>query len=143
MTNSETGIDLIPEVIRKIAEVYKWKGSESFSHHLIPSLHPEVVEANQTNKKIDLEKWKKHKGIYSNDNNSENKVKIEEVNGKFFFKTPGPTFDVKPISKNIGIFQKQDGRWFPLEFKNNILTVHGRTHTKLDGETDFKANSML
>ena len=98
-----------------------------------------VVEANRTNEKIDTEKWKEHKGIYASDSNSENRVVIEEVNGKFRFKTPGPT-DVKPVTKNIGIFQEQDGRWFPLEFKNNVLTIHGRTHTKLD-ETTGKTGS--
>jgi hypothetical protein len=146
MTNSEFGDELIPEIVRRIAEVYDWKGRDSFSPHLFPPLHPEVVETSRKDLETDfVKKWlNDHRGYYENDKRPGKVVEVNEKDGKIFFKPPdppdppggkAPSIELTPVSEHVGII-KENGRWVPIEFSNNevkksILTIHGMTHTKM------------
>jgi CubicO group peptidase (beta-lactamase class C family) len=137
MTNSEFGDDLIPEVIRKIAEVYDWKGKDSLNLQF-PPLHPEVVETSQKRFSVEEgEQWaSNYKGQYIS---TRGKVVNVEVNkkGEILFRPPNHPTGIKitPVAKHVGIF-KENGRWFPIEFTQNkdeplVLNIHNIKHTKL------------
>lgn len=139
MTNSEFGDELIPEVIRKVADTYNWKGKDSLN--MIPPLHPEVVETSQNDLPIDAKEWaKNYQGKYENDRHKGAIVSVElsEKDGKIYFRTPNPKqnpIEVIPISKHVGIV-KEKGRWFPIEFDRNedlalVLNIHGMKHTRM------------
>lgn len=139
MTNSELGDALIPEVIRKIADIYKWEGGESL--HQFPSLHPEVISTSQVNEPIDKKNWVKNlQGSYANNDRPHLivSVRFSEEENKIYFRTPNPNMaplEIIPLSEHVGKI-KEDGRWFPIEFSRKednsmVLTFHNRDHTIL------------
>lgn len=138
MTNSEFGDEIIPEIIRKVADTYNWKGTGYLS--MLPPLHPEVVETSQNSLPVDIKKWaKNYQGKYENDRRKGAIVSVElnEELGKIYFRTPNPNqapIEIIPISEHVGII-KENGRWFPIEFAKSadqlvILNIHGMNHTK-------------
>lgn len=139
MTNSELGDTLIPEVIRKIADIYKWKGRESL--HQFPPLHSEVISASQVSESINKKNWVENlQGSYANNNRPHLivSVRFSEEENKIYFRTPNPNMaplEIIPLSERIGKI-KEDGRWFPIEFSRKeddsmVLTFHYRDHTIL------------
>lgn len=140
MTNSEFGKELYPEIIRKIADTYNWKGKNSLN--MLPPLHPEVVEASQMGLIIDSKEWaKNYQGKYENDrgNGAIVSVEVSEKDEKIYFRTPNPQqapIEIIPVSEHVGIV-KEDGRWFPIEFTKSedqeflALNIHGMNHIRL------------
>lgn len=140
MTNAELGDELIPEIVRKVADVYDWKGKNTLT--MLPPLHDEVIKTSKNSLEVDAKKWaEKYQGKYVNDRHQDAVVSVEvnEANGKIYFKTPNPAqapIEIIPVSKHVGIV-KENGRWFPVEFTNNednalSLNIHGMKHTKLN-----------
>jgi CubicO group peptidase (beta-lactamase class C family) len=140
MTNSEFGNELIPEVVRKIAEVYDWKGRESLT--IFPPLNQEVQETSQKQVDVDFKKkWgETHQGKYElvGREGKIASIVINKESNEIEFRTPNPKdppFKITPVSEHVGII-KENGRVVPIEFRENSennfnLTIHGWEHRKL------------
>lgn len=130
MTNSDAGNELIAEIVRKVADVYEWKGRESLNLRPVPPLHPEI--AAKKPQKLDVQKWE---GSYANDKNTNAIVTLKVDAGKLFFTPPNSNQDpieIIPVSEHVGMIN-ENGRWFPIEFEKKqnalVLTVHGMRHS--------------
>lgn len=126
MTNSDFGNDLIPEIIRKVANTYGWEGKEHLDK-LFPPLNGEVQEANQKGIKVNRDEWiNNFKGSYADENYEKaiGKIDVDE-NGELYFQLPNPNkrpYEITPLSTHVGIF-KRDGRILSIEFEKD---EHGK-----------------
>lgn len=150
MTNSDFGKHLYPEIVRKIAEEYGWKGKTPSGNGIFPPLHPEVIEGA----KFNLEEWKKaYEGDYENIERPEFKFHLTPAeDGKFYLYYPEKAkkepVEVLPISKNLGVLQEdKPGPWIPIEFSNQEgviqFSLHDMAHKKAPAEDKLPQENLI
>ncbi|MCE5293046.1 MAG: beta-lactamase family protein [Chlamydiales bacterium] len=118
MVNSERGNDIIPELIRSIAEEYNWQEREGLSLDF-PPVPPELLEANKASVQIEsLKLWgEKYQGQYQFDNEL---VTVTVLGDEIFLNSGDASYQLVPIAGTVGCFRKNDpGPWTSVIFRES------------------------
>lgn len=128
MTNSEYGDHLYKEVLKSIAEVYKW---EDMKLHpvLEPSLEPEEIKALNKSVIVNIKNFEKYIGKYEFGGHV---VDVSLSKDKIVVQVDkAPSFDVTPITEKSGVFRATDpGPSQVVRFNEDSINLYGFTHMR-------------
>ncbi len=107
MTNSESGEDLIDEIVPAIIQTYHWPDGDNLPMFR-PVLQPDELAAIENKTPIDGAKWMEYGGHYEfNEEGKIHPVDVSIANGRIMVQPEkGPPFEVKPLTNSMGLYRE-------------------------------------